>query len=119
MESYKELRVWQKGIDLVTEVYQVTKKFPQEEIYGLISQIQRAVNSIPANIAEGWGRGATKEYIYHLRIARGSLMELETHLIVSQRLSYLEQTQLIQLQQEITSIGRMLNALIKTLQAKL
>lgn len=80
MENYKDLRVWQKAIDLVVTVYQLTKKFPQEERYALTSQIQRAVTSIPANIAEGWGRASTKEYIYHLTVARGSLMELETHL---------------------------------------
>lgn len=119
MESYKELQVWQKSIDLVTITYQITKKLPIEERFGLTSQIQRAVTSIPANIAEGWGRGSTKEYIYHLRIARGSLMELETHLIVSQRLNYIDSIILNQLQKEIESIGRMLNRLIQSLEKRI
>ncbi|MDI9637846.1 four helix bundle protein [Geitlerinema splendidum] len=119
MQSYKELEVWQKAIDLVIEVYQITKQFPPEEKYGLVSQLQRAVTSIPANIAEGWGRGSTKEYIYHLKVARGSLMELETHLIVSQRLSYLTLAALKHLQTEIDRIGRMLNSLINKLELKL
>ncbi|MHB8918536.1 MAG: four helix bundle protein, partial [Desulfocucumaceae bacterium] len=89
MESYKELEVWQKAITLVIELYKLTKCFPQEERYGLISQIQRAGVSVPANIAEGWGRGSTKEYIQYLRVSRGSLAELETHLIIAQKLNYI------------------------------
>lgn len=87
MESYKELVVWQKAIELVTDIYEVTKSFPQEERYGLIAQIQRAAISVPANIAEGWGRGSTKEYL--LRVSRGSLAELETHLIISYKLDFI------------------------------
>lgn len=79
MKSYKELEVWNKAVDLVMEVYKLTKDFPPEEKFALTSQMQRAAVSIPANIAEGWGRGSTKEYIQFILIARGSLMELETH----------------------------------------
>ena len=87
MESYKELAVWQKAIELVTDIYEVTKSFPQEE--SLIAQIQRAAISVPANIAEGWGRGSTKEYLQYLRVSRGSLAELETHLIISYKLDFI------------------------------
>jgi len=83
IESFKDLIVWQKGIELVNEIYKVTKHFPKEELYGLTSQIRRAAISIPANIAEGWGRGTTKNYIQFLEISRGSLYELETLIIIS------------------------------------
>ncbi len=79
MKTYKELKVWQRVVDLVTLIYQMTKSFPGEERYGLTAQMRRAAVSIPSNIAEGWGRHSTKEYIRFLVVARGSLMELETH----------------------------------------
>lgn len=108
MENYKELDVWQKAVDLVIEIYTLLKDFPQDERYGLITQIQRAVISVPANIAEGWGRGSTKEYIQFLRVSRGSLTELETHLIISGRLNYLPDKKCECLLQEIELIGKML-----------
>ena len=83
VKSYKDLVVWQKGIMLVDLVYAVTGKFPKEEMYGLTNQIRRAAVSIPANIAEGWGRDSTKNYLQFLRISRGSLYEVETMLTIS------------------------------------
>ena len=118
MKNYKELEVWQTGMDLAVHVYQLTKAFPPEERYGLSSQIQRAAISVPANIAEGWGRGSTKEYIQFLRIARASLMELETHLILAKRLSYIQEDQLSILQQEIETLGKRINSLIQSLLRK-
>ncbi|MEW6102436.1 MAG: four helix bundle protein [bacterium] len=115
MKNYKELEVWKKAINLVIEIYKITKSFPLEERYGLTSQIQKSVVSIPANIAEGWGRSSTKEYIQFLIIARGSLMELDTHLIISQKLNYIQIEILEGIQREIESIGRMLNRLIQSL----
>ena len=79
VNSYRDLRVWQKAMDLVVTSYEVAKQFPQSELYGLVSQIQRAAVSIPANIAEGHGREHLGDYLHHLSIANGSLMELETH----------------------------------------
>ena len=117
MKNYKELEVWQKAIDLALELYKVTASFPAEERYGLASQIQRAGVSIPANIAEGWGRGSTKEYVQYLRISRGSLAELETHLIISQKLNYISETNIIDLHNKITTIGKMLNNLMKSLKS--
>ena len=93
MKNYKELEVWQRGMDLTVRVYEIGRTFPAEERFGLISQVQRAAASIPANIGEGWGRGSTKEYVQFLRIARASLMELETHLILATRLDYIESDQ--------------------------
>ncbi len=81
--SHKDLDVWKKAVPLVVDLYKLTKGFPPDERFGLTAQIRRASTSIPANIAEGWGRGSTKEYIQFLKIARGSLTELDTHLIVS------------------------------------
>ena len=119
VENYKDLEVWKQGIGLATEVYKITSRFPKQEQYGLISQIQRSATAVPANIAEGWGRGQTKEYILFLRIARGSLMELETHLIVSGRLGYLGNDSLGEFQEKIGEISRMLNGLISSLKKKL
>ncbi len=115
MKSYKELKVWGEAVELVEEIYDVTRSFPLKERFSLTSQIQRAVVSIPANIAEGWGRGKTGEYVQFLRIARGPLMELETHLIISHRLNYINQNTLGQLEEKIERIGKMMNALIKNL----
>lgn len=83
IDSYRDLEVWQKAIALVTEIYRLSRAFPKEEIYGLTSQLRRAAVSVPANIAEGWGRNMTREFIQFLRTARGSLLELE--LICSSR----------------------------------
>lgn len=89
--NYRDLLVWQKGIDLVVEIYLLARKFPKEEIYGLKTQIQRAVVSIPSNIAEGQGRGAAPaEFARFLRMAQGSLAEVDTQLEVAMRLSYLD-----------------------------
>ena len=118
MKNYKELEVWQKGMDLTVEVYQITRAFPPEEKFGLVSQIQRAARSIPANIAEGWGRGSTKEYIQFLRVARASLMDLETHLILASRLSYIPGDRSGTLQQEVETLGKSINSLIQSLLKK-
>lgn len=88
MNSYKELLVWQKGFDLTIRIYELTSFFPKSEIFGLSSQIQRACVAIPANIAEGYGRNHAKEYCQFLRIAYASAAELETELLIAQRLNY-------------------------------
>lgn len=89
MGNYMELIVWNKSVDLVTEIYSVTTIFPKEELYGLTSQIRRASISVPSNIAEGHSRRSTSDYLQFLKIARGSCAELETQLIISKNLSYL------------------------------
>ena len=115
MKNYKELEVWQKSIELARIVYTTTQAFPGHEIYGLTSQIRRTVISVAANRAEGWGRSSTREYIHFLSVARGSLMELETHMILSQELSYISSDQEKQYEKQIQSIAMMLNRLIKSL----
>src|SRR3990167_3497670 len=90
MKSYRELFVWQKGMDVVTEIYRFTEKFPKTEIYGLVSQMRRSAVSIPSNIAEGYARKYKQEYIQFLRIAFGSGAELETQIIIAKNLQFLE-----------------------------
>jgi four helix bundle protein len=118
LKSYRDLEVWQKSMDLAVECYQITKKFPKSEIYGLTSQLRRAAVSIPANIAEGRERQHTKEFIQHLSIAYGSLAELETHILIGQRLNYLDSTQEKQLLEKTAEIGRMINGLRRSLEKK-
>ncbi|UCE05733.1 MAG: four helix bundle protein [bacterium] len=119
MKSYKELEIWKKAIDLSLLVYKLSRAFPSEEKFGLTSQIRRCSVSIPSNIAEGWGRGSTKEYIYFLQIARGSLMELETQLIIAFKLNYFDEGKNKDITELLTSVIMMLNKLISTLKAKL
>lgn len=118
MKNYKELEVWQKAVALAVEVCIMTNKLPAAERYELSSQIRRSATSVPANIAEGWGRGSTREYVQFLLIARGSLMELETHLIISDKLGYLSPEIFGRLLKACESIGMMLNRLISSLRAR-
>lgn len=118
MQNYKELEVWQKAVRLATELYGLTGRFPDTEKFGLVSQIRRAVASVAANIAEGWGRGSTKEYIQFLLIARGSLLELETHLIIAGNLHMLAEERLDAVLKQIEGIAKMLNRLIASLKSR-
>ena len=118
IQSYRDLEVWQKAMDLSVECYRVTKQYPKEELFGMTSQIRRAAASIPANIAEGQGRQGTKEFLNFLGIARGSLMEVETHLILCQRVGLLPQTDLDKLLTLADQISRMLAGLRKSLEAR-
>jgi four helix bundle protein len=118
VQSYRELKVWQVAMDLAEQSYLATREFPREEQFGLTSQIRRAAASIPANIAEGQGRGSTKEFLHHLSIARGSLMELKTHLLLSQRVGLLNQALLDRLLTMADEISRMLSALREALIGK-
>jgi len=113
IQNYKELDVWKKSIAFTIEVFRLTAGFPETERNGLIYQIRRAAISVPANIAEGWGRGSKKEYIQFLKIARGSLMQLETHLTVGCMLTFLTQDELEVASETIEEIGKMLNGLIR------
>ena len=90
VRSYRDLNAWRKAMDLVELVYTATRNWPKEEMYGLTNQIRQAVVSVPSNIAEGQGRGPSKEFLHHLRIARGSLLEVETQALIAQRLGYLQ-----------------------------
>ena len=111
MKGFRELRVWQKAMDLVEEVYLLTQDFPKQETYGLMSQVRRAVISVPSNIAEGHTREHIKEYLHHLSIAQASLAEVETQLEIATRLKFLRPRQLSELLPEINSLGKQLYAL--------
>jgi four helix bundle protein len=118
IRSYRDLLVWQKAMELVTALYQATSSFPKHELYGLVSQAQRAAISIPANIAEGHDRDSTKEYLRHLAIAVGSLAELETLITIGLRLHYLDAAKHDALQLDCRSLGRMLRNLQRALRAR-
>ena len=118
LRNYKELKVWQKSYDLCLKIYKITKRFPNGERYGLTSQIRRAAVSVPSNIAEGYGRKTTLEYIRFLYIAYGSNCEMETQILLSGDLGYIETGKLEILQEGIGEVERMLKALIKSLERK-
>ncbi|HEY0330693.1 MAG TPA: four helix bundle protein [Rhodopseudomonas sp.] len=113
-ESYRDLRVWQEAMDLAEACYRLTREFPKDEMYGMTAQIRRAASSIAANIAEGHGRQQTGAFVQFLRIAQGSLKELETHLILAVRVGLA--TNMDVLLGQCDELGRMLRALIRSLQ---
>lgn len=115
LKSYRELEVWKVAVDLVEAVYVVCRRWPESERFGLVSQAQRAAVSIPANIAEGYGRSHRGEYLRHLSIARGSLAELDTHLIIAHRLGYMTREQGKGPWQLSQAVGRMLTKLVRSL----
>ena len=119
IRTFRDLQVWQQSMDLVTDCYRITRDFPRNEMYGLASQLQRAAVSIPSNIAEGHGRDSTKDYIRHLSIAYASLMELETQVLIAERLQYLNKNGADQLIIRTTALAKMLNALKRSLTRKL
>ena len=115
IKTYRDIFVWQKAMDLVTAVYAITKDFPKEELYGLTAQVRRSAVSIPSNIAEGYGRKSTLEYIRFLQIACGSLYELQTQLEISVNLKYLAKEKTEGVFSLINEIERMLNTLTRKL----
>jgi four helix bundle protein len=115
IKKYSDLEVWQKAIELVAESYQLAHSLPRAEAFGLVSQIRRAAVSIPANIAEGHGRIHCAEYVHHLSVARGSLVELETFITIAERLSYIAPEQLRRVRELCDHVSRMLANLIKRL----
>src|SRR6184192_3551097 len=118
IRNYRDLEVWNKAMNLVESVYILTKNLPQEELYGLKSQIRRSVVSIPSNIAEGHGRKGQREYLHHLSIAKGSLAELETQLILCLRLKYFSREELKPVWNKSQVVGRLLSGLIRSLRTK-
>jgi four helix bundle protein len=119
IKSYRDLGVWKKAMDLVVLCYQMTRKFPRSEIYGLTNQLQRAAVSIPSNIAEGHQRRHTKEFLQHLSIAYASLAELETDIEIARRLDYIPEDQTNNVLAQAAEIGRMINGLRKSVEKSL
>lgn len=118
ISSYRDLKVWQLAIDTSVACYEATKTLPREEMYGLTSQIRRASASVAANIAEGYGRENRGSFVQFLRIAQGSLKELETHLIIAGRVGLMQPAILSALLDQCDENGKMLGALIRTVQRK-
>ena len=117
IRNYRDLRVWQKAVDLSLECYRVTKRFPKDEMFGLVSQVRRSSVSVAANIAEGHGRKHLGDYLHHLSVANGSLMELETHLLIAERLRYIPRQELEGLLASAADISKMLSGLRTKLRA--
>jgi four helix bundle protein len=118
MSNYQKLKVWQIAMDLVVEIYRLTKDFPKEEKFGLVAQMRRSSVSIPSNIAEGSGRNSKGLFSNFLKFAHGSTCELETQLIISQRLKFLSDSKVKELTQQTTIIQKMLHKLIQSLNDK-
>ncbi len=118
VRSYRDLMVWQKSMDLAVRTYEVTRRFPSEEKYGLVSQMRRAAASVPANIAEGQARRSTKEFIQMLGIARGSLAEIETFVALSERLGMTRSETSESLLEDCAEINRMMNGLMRALSSR-
>jgi four helix bundle protein len=118
LTNYRDLEVWQKGMDLVVSVYHLTADFPPQEKFGITSQIQRAAVSIPANIAEGYGRTHRGDYLHHLSIAKGSLAEVETHLTLVVRLGFVSRERVLETWRLAQDVGKMLTRLIASLEPK-
>jgi four helix bundle protein len=119
IKSHRDLIAWQRAMNLVVAVYQASKLYPKDELYGLTNQTRRAAVSIPANIAEGQGRRSKKEFCQFLGNARGSLMELETHLELASRLGYLAHEKYGELHGQLHEVGRLVNGLLRSLSADL
>ncbi len=115
LRDYRDLLVWQRAMDLVEVVYRATKAFPKEELYGLTSQVRRAVVSVCANIAEGQGRRTTTDFLHFLSMARGSLKEVETHMLIAERLGYIDDNGTAAILQLTTEVGRLSAGLIASL----
>jgi four helix bundle protein len=117
VSHYRDLDAWQRAMDLVENVYRLTRRWPREEQHGLTDQVRRAVISIPANIAEGQSRTGTREYLHHLSIAHGSLREVETYLHVALRLEYCDTTTFTPMMAHATEVGFLLRGLMRKLRA--
>jgi four helix bundle protein len=119
IKSYKDLIIWKNGLKISELTYKLTKDFPKEEVYGMTSQMKRSSISIPSNIAEGFGRSSTVSYMQYLRIARGSLYELDTQLTLSRNLGLTKDLELItEIENLISDEGKMINSYIKKLKEK-
>jgi four helix bundle protein len=118
LQSYRDLLVWQRALELAVRIYRLSEKFPKSEIYGLTSQVRRAAVSVPSNIAEGYGRGSRKEYLQFLSVAQGSLKELETQIILAQRLSYASEKDAEVTLSASETVGKMLGGLMRSLRTK-
>ena len=119
INSHRDLLAWQRPMDLVSGIYDLTARFPSDEKFGLVSQLRRAAISIPSNIAEGYGRGTSQDYLRFLRVARGSLFEIDTQLLIAQRMGYLDERGYEEMEHRLTGAVRILAGLIKSIEARI
>ena len=115
IETYRDLDIWKKGIEVVKDVYKLTEKFPKQEAYGLVSQMRRSAISIPSNVAEGFKRYHNKEYKQFLHMSLGSCAELETQITIAKELKYIQKSEEVILLEKLDHIGRMITSLLKKL----
>jgi four helix bundle protein len=118
VHKYSDLIAWQKAMDFVVEIYRISGVFPREEMYGLTSQIRRAVISVPSNIAEGQSRAGSRDFIRHLKIAQGSLSEVETQLIIAGRLAYIGELQFAALLKSANEVRRLVRGLTQAIERR-
>ncbi|MEK6702681.1 MAG: four helix bundle protein [Planctomycetota bacterium] len=118
IRSHRDLVAWQKAVELGLAIYSLTKSFPDNERFGLVSQLRRAGVSVASNIAEGYGRGSTTDYVRFLRMARGSLYEIDTQLLIAHRLEYLPENTFQKAELQLNECSRVLVGLIKSLEPK-
>lgn len=119
MKSYRELQIWQKSRKITKDTYTVTRLFPPQEQYALANQMNRSAISITSNIAEGWGRSSTKDFLRFLYISRGSIAELETQFILANDLKYINDETLLTIEQQLTELNKMLASLITKLNQRI
>jgi len=119
IDSYRDLDAWKLAIRMTRFVYRASERFPSDERFGLTSQIRRAAVSVPSNIAEGWGRGSTQDYIRFLRMARGSIYEVETQLVLAKELSFIDHEVFSAVDEAIRESGRVLAGLLRSIERKL
>jgi four helix bundle protein len=119
INSYKDLKIWQKGIELVELIYKITISFPKNEQYGITSQIKRSSVSVPSNIAEGWGRGYNSNFLQFIKIARGSLYELEAQIIIAYKIQLISEEDFEIIQNLILIESKMINSFITSLKNKI
>jgi four helix bundle protein len=117
IKSYRDLLVWKQAVDLAAAVYQCSRAWSRDELYGLTSQARRAATSVAANIAEGYGRENRGSYVQFLKVAQGSLKELETHLVIANRIEIAGQADTVSLMRQCESVGKLLRALMRKLPA--
>lgn len=115
IKSFKQLKIWQKGIEIVKDIYTLTKQFPKEELYGIPSQMRRSAISMPSNIAEGFKRYHSKEYSQFLHIVLGSAAELETQLIIAKELGFINEEKLNDISEKLDHISKMISSLLNKL----
>lgn len=119
LRTFRDLVAWQKALALCRNVYELTRGFPREERFGLTAQLRRCAVSVPSNIAEGYGRGMTRDYVRFLRTAKGSLCELETQVMIARELRFTQESVVTPLLGSVAEVARILSALIASLERKI